>query len=159
MSNCVLNCFAFRANPVGNFTPINNGARPRCASTLATFMGRHSAPCAIRGRTNQVDASEIWLGTGRVQNDLLRRNSDHKLIPEVSLFPWLLRQSPRVVELSATVLLLGRAAMDVKTWGVPTIDPYYPTKCSAICASFMSFGPELTPRPNSLYVSCVIISV
>ena len=83
---------------------------------------------------------------------------DQRLFPGVSLFADGFYANRRVVELQPPVYSQG-ISTDVKTWAVPTINPYYPTGAPGNLRVSYDFGHEIPPREPATKSHTVIMPV
>jgi iron complex outermembrane receptor protein len=141
------NCFAIPHSTGANFNPINNGVGPLTPSGAATFNWAG----ATRG-INEIDPMKYGWEQAQQEKNSFVATLDQRLFPAVSFFATGFYANRRVEELQPPVYSQG-ISNDVKTWAVPTINPYYPTGAPNNLRVSYDFGPELPPREPAYEIS------
>ena len=141
------NCFAIPHGTGANFNPINSGVGPLTPSSAATF----NWAAATKG-INEIDPMKYGWEQAQQEKNSFVATLDQRLFPAVSFFANGFYANRRVEELQPPVYSQG-ISNDVKTWAVPTINPYYPTGAPNNLRVSYDFGPELTPREPAYEIS------
>ncbi|MEY2394743.1 MAG: iron complex outerrane recepter protein, partial [Acidobacteriaceae bacterium] len=141
------NCFAIPHGTGANFNPINNSVGPLTPSGAATF----NWAAATKG-INEIDPMKYGWEQAQQEKNSFVATFDQRLFPAVSFFATGFYANRRVEELQPPVYSQG-ISNDVKTWAVPTINPYYPTGAPNNLRVSYDFGPELPPREPAYEIS------
>src|SRR5207302_8284174 len=105
---------------------LNNGVGPTAASSAATLdWAAFSANAANRG-TNEIDPLKQGYELAAQQKNTWVATLDQRLLPGVSLWATGFDSNRRVSNLVTPDYSSG-ASNDIKTFAVPTTNPYYPT--------------------------------
>jgi iron complex outermembrane receptor protein len=146
------NCWAIPHGTGANFNPINGGIGPLVGSGAATLNWATLTGNAANFKTNQFDALKAGWEQAQQEKNSFAGTFDQRIIPSVTFFAEGFYANRRVEELQPPVYSQG-ISNDVKTWAVPTINPYYPTGAPNNLRVSYDFGPEITPREPAYEIS------
>jgi iron complex outermembrane receptor protein len=122
-TNCT-NCWAV---PHGAGTNFAGGLGPTLPSSAATInWATFSAIATNKGTANEVDPLKFGWEEGGQQKNSFAATFDQRLAPGISFFATGFYSNRRVEELLPADYSQG-VTNDIKTFSVPTINPYYPT--------------------------------
>lgn len=146
------NCWAVPHGTGANFNPVNGGVGPIGPSTAATLNWATLTSNVANQGTNEINPLKLGWEEAAQQKNSFVATFDQTLFPGVSFFATGFYANRRVVELLPPVYGQG-ISNDVKTWTVPTINPYYPTGAPANLRVSYDFGHEIVPREPAYEIS------
>ncbi len=136
------NCYSVPTGTGANFNPINNGIGPLIPGGAAplTWASLLSHP----GVLNEVDPLKQGWEQGAQQKNSMVATFDQSLFPGVSFFFTGFYANRRVQELLSPEYSQG-VTSEIRTWAVPTINPYYPTGAPGGLRVSYDFAHEVPP--------------
>jgi len=147
------NCWAIPHGTGANFNAaLNGGVGPTGASSAATLNWATFTASASNKGTNEVDPLRYGWEEAEQDKNAFVATFDQRLLPGISLFAEGFYDNRRVVELDPPIYSQG-VSNDVKSWIVPTINPYYPTNAPSNLRVAYDLGIELPPREPAYEIS------
>ena len=148
-TNCS-NCYSVPLGTGANFNAaLGNGIGPTAPGSAATLSWTQLLGHA--GVSNQIDPLPTgWELAGQQRNSFVA-TVDQRVFPGVSLFFTGFLTNRRVRELTPLDYL--GASNDIKTFAVPTINPYYPTGAPAGVQVSYDLGTEYPPKETAYELS------
>src|SRR5438105_4580609 len=142
-TNCG-NCFAVPAGTGANFNPaLNNGAGPSGGSSAATLSW---AQLLAHAGVNQVDPLKMAWEEGAQQKNSFAVTFDQRLFPGVSFFANGYYSNRRIQEVQPAFYSGGVSSNELRTYTVPTTNPYYPTGAPPGLRVSYDFAREVPPH-------------
>ncbi|HXJ02316.1 MAG TPA: TonB-dependent receptor [Micropepsaceae bacterium] len=136
------NCWAIPHGAGANFP---GGLGPTLPSSAATLnWAVFSANAANRGTQNVIDPLKQAWELGAQQKNSFTATFDQRLFPGISFFATGFYANRRVQELAPADYSQG-VTNDIKTFVVPTTNPYYPTNAPANLRVSYDFAHEIPP--------------
>jgi iron complex outermembrane recepter protein len=136
------NCWAI---PHGAGTNFAGGLGPVAASSAATInWATFSANGSNQGTQNIIDPLKQGWEVGAQQKNSFAATFDQRLVPGISFFATGFYSNRRVQEIVAADYSQG-VTNDIKTFSVPTANPYYPTNAPNNLRVSYDFASELPP--------------
>ena len=136
------NCWAI---PHGAGTNFPGGLGPTLPSSAATInWATFGANAANKGTQNEIDPLKYGWEEGAQQKNSFVATFDQRLMPGVSFFATGFYANRRVQELLPADYSQG-VTNDIKTFSVPTTNPYYPTNAPSNLRVSYDFAHEVPP--------------
>jgi iron complex outermembrane receptor protein len=147
-SGCT-NCWAV---PLGTGSNFPGGLGPTAPSSAATInWAAFSANVSNKG-TNEIDPLKDAWEIAAQQKNSFAATFDQRLVPGISFFATGFYSNRRVQELSPA-FAAGGFINDIKTFTVPTINPYYPTNAPANLQVSYDLAREVPPNTPAFELS------
>jgi outer membrane receptor protein involved in Fe transport len=142
------NCFVIPKGTGANFNAaLNGGLGPLTPSSAATLNWG-----SLAAGTNEIDPlKQAWELAAQQKNDFVA-TFDQRLIPGISFFATGLYSNRRIVELLPADYAQG-ITNAIKTFVVPTTNPYYPTNAPNNLQVSYDFAHEYPPRQPAYEIS------
>jgi iron complex outermembrane recepter protein len=147
------NCWAIPHGTGANFNAaLNGGIGPTAPGSAATLNWATLTANAANFKTNEVDPLKYGWEIAEQDKNAFVATFDQRLLPGISFYAEGFYDNRRVVELDPPIYSQG-VSTDVKTWAVPTINPYYPTGAPNGLRVSYDFGIEEPPREPAFEIS------
>ena len=149
------NCWAVPRGTGGNFNAaLNNGLGPLAPSSAATIDWAKFSGNAANMGTNEFDPlhnGQAWEVAAQQHNSFVA-TADQRLLPGVSLFATGFYNNRRINILTTEDFAQG-ITNDIKTFNVPTTNPYYPTNAPNNLNVSYDFAHEYPPNEPAYEIS------
>jgi len=147
------NCWAIPGGAGQNFNPaLNNGLGPLNPMSAATINWATFSANAANFATNEVNPFARSYELAAQQTNRWVATVDQRLFPGVSVFATAFDSNRRVSQLSSPDNSSG-ATNDIRTFAVPTINPYYPTNAPSNLQVSYDLSYELPIRQPAYEIS------
>jgi iron complex outermembrane receptor protein len=150
-SNVCTNCFAI---PHGTGVNFPGGLGPTAPSSAAGILNwaTFSANAANKG-TNIIDPLKAGWEEGAQQKNAFTVTFDQRLAPGIQFFASGFYTNRRIQEQTPAFYSGGVTGTELRTYSVPTINPYYPTNAPAGLRVSYSLAQEIPPIIPALELS------
>ncbi|HEX5279760.1 MAG TPA: TonB-dependent receptor [Micropepsaceae bacterium] len=149
------NCWAVPRGAGANFNgALNSGVGPLAPSSAATFDWASFSANAANLGTNEFDPlhnGQAWEVAAQQHNAFVV-TADQRLLPGISLFATGFDNNRRINILTTEDFAQG-ITNDIKTFGVPTTNPYYPTNAPNNLNVSYDFAHEYQPNEAAYEIS------
>jgi outer membrane receptor protein involved in Fe transport len=146
------NCWAVPQGAGGNFNPINGGVGPLGGSSAATINWATFGANSANQGTNVIDPLKQGWELGAQQHNSAVATFDQRLTPSISFFATGFYSNRRIEELLPPYYSQG-VVSEIKTWAVPTTNPYYPTAAPNNLQVSYDLAKEIPPIIPAIEVS------
>jgi iron complex outermembrane recepter protein len=142
-TNCT-NCWAVPHGAGANFNPINNGIGPLTPGSASTIDWTTFSANAANMGTNEIDPLKQGWEVGAEQRNSAVATFDQRLFPGISFFATGFYNNRRVEE-QVNPYASNGFTNEIRTFAVPTTNPYYPANAPGNLQVSYDFALERPP--------------